>query len=340
MALVEPYPGALSPAFIADHEKFYAPRDGRAVILACGDDGAPTAASQLEVVESFPEDLMVSPSEGMISIFGQTAGLTLVAMAVGIAVHGPKFFEAVGGIDGLHRQVIDYMRKDNSRHAVRPASHSDSPKEMAASKQGMNYLQQKGLTFIRSGDDPIGCAYATHIGAIPHAITNDRLVRDVATEDIARIAGDEREVEPLIKAHAVLANLIEPTFAYDRQYIIENGLPALVVKRYDTSHIPADVSGVVFNNDPNSIGRAHDHYRVDAASGALILRRMLPEYELPTKLLMTGFILDAVPVRALLASHDASGDHTPDPRRLAIGIRGGSIAEAVDAITAIETETA
>ena len=337
MAQPESSAGILDASFIEDHEHLYLPRDGRPAMLACGDEGTPTEDSQYDVLFAYENG--VPANEGMVSIFGQTTGLALVGMTVGVAVHGPRFFDRVGGLHGLRRQIIDFMQYDSSRFAVIPAAHSDVPKERAASGAVAD-SPHAGHSFVLDGTSPIGCAYAANLGAIPQAITSNSLVREVGIADIAHVMGDERDADLLFSAHRLLANplRVSPDAAYGRQDIINDGLMGLVVKRFDGGHIPAENSGVIFNHDPKSIGTTQDHYRVDSASGTLLLRRALAEHELPPRLLMTAFVLDAVPVRTLLASHDASGDHTPDPRRLAIGVRGESAEAALETIAAIETD--
>jgi hypothetical protein len=103
------------------------------------------------------------------------------------------------------------------------------------------------------------------------------------------------------------------------------------------THIPASETGLILNLDPLSASLVHDGYRADVGAAVRIARRAIgKELRLPPRLLMSAFVVDATAVRTLLAIHDATGDHTPDPRRIAIGVVGGTAAESLDTIARIE----
>jgi hypothetical protein len=331
-------PGYLNEEFIQGREQYYVERDGRPVWAVCGDEGWVT--NSRELIRHAPDALL--PREGMHANFGQIPALALTTMAVGLAVHGPEFLEAADSFEGLTQYFIDFMRTDQSDIAVLPAGHSARPQETAAANE-LAYRRRSSSAFQVIGNAAIGCAYASNIGRVPEAISTNPNVQAVAKSDLAYFFGNSASAPGLIEAHTDLAAMLGPERSIGRQDLVAANIPVMVLGRLGKkdTHFPADQTGVIFNFDPRQVSQTHDHYRVDVAGTALLIRRAMAarfenKYDLPAKTIMEAVVMDSVPVRTLLASHDSSGNHTPDPLRLAVGRRGGGLSAALAAIEELE----
>jgi hypothetical protein len=340
--------GYLSEEFIAEREGTWVPRTGP-VWLGCSDEGKINQGSAQQLRDIAPGTM--DPVEGYVSVFGQLSGIAKNVLVAGMTEYGPTFFEEVGGFAGVMRRLRTFMEADTSPLAVRAAAHSDRTKELAAlagASQAATLLGitlNQEITFQNEGLAPTGCAYNGGVGATSAIIAGDRLTQDVIGADIAYIFGrdDDRLAARLAGTHLYVAHRLGENFAFTRQDYRQSGLPVMVLERdggIGDKHLPANETGVIINLDPEVVGNATaaGAYRMDIAGAALLVRRALPELNIPPKLLMAAFVADAVAVRTVLAAHDASGDPTADPRRLAIGVRGGTVETALAKIAELERQ--
>jgi hypothetical protein len=345
-AALETRPGGYLPAeFIAGREETWVPRDGRPVWLGCSDEGRIDPFSAEEFRKADPAAL--DPAEGYLSVFGQVPGIAKNILAVGIAVYGDRFYGQVGGFDGVRDRLQRFMTADSSSLVVRPAAHTDVTKENAAFDALESVAAAGGIeiptdaTFCNHGMAATGCAYCGGVGATSELIATNPLVHEVIADDLEHIFGDDSLAQLLIDAHAKVTEKIGADFKFNRQAYVEAGLPVMVLERKGgegDKHLAAADTGAIVNLDPTEIGNASkaDAYRLDVAGAALLVRRVFKEYDLPANLLIASLVADAVAVRTVLAMHDASGDTTPDPRRIALGVRGGTIQQALAKIAQLE----
>jgi hypothetical protein len=339
--------GYLDPEFIAEREDSWIPREGCPVWLGCGDEGVIDEASTRRLQKADPATL--NPAKGYMSIYGQTPGITKNVLAVGMAVYGDEFYDQTGGFDGVLNRLQRFMAADASPWAVRPAVHTDRTREntafadMRKMAQFANIAIPEDTAFCEQGLGPTGCAYNGGIGATSQLIATESLVQHVIENDLTYVFGDSSLSQPLINAHAQLAARLGPDFTFDRQAYAKSGMPIMVLERQGgegDKHLPAAHTGALVNLDPETIGDASaaGAYRLDAAGIALLIRRIFKEYDLPADMLIASQLADAVAVRTVLASHDAGGNFTPDPRRIALGVRGGTIQQALAKITELERQ--
>lgn len=333
--------GYLSQEFIDKREGDWTDRDGQTVWLGCSDEGKPTDASIADLEQHNPD--VMSPREGFLSVYGQVPGLAKNALAVGIATQGEEFIKRVDGLEGLIDKLTRFMKDDDSPLSVQPALHSDRTKEAAAGDTAVS----ETTLFCAHGQAATGCAYCGGVGAVAHLVGTNARVQEVGKADIAYVTGrdDGITVDALIAAQAKVAQSIGPDFAFSREEYVASSLPVMVLQRAGEGdkHIAASKTGAIINLNPYEVRNAHkacdadeDFYGLDIAGAALAIRRALKEYELPADLLMKSLILDAAAVRAVLASHDTEGDITADPRRIGLGVRGGTYQNALEQIKRLE----
>jgi len=222
---------------------------------------------------------------------------------------------------------------DERPNAVLPALHTSADKERYAFKETGGEKPKTTAAFCAQGDCPTGCAYCGNLGLASQLVGNDPDTQAVGRDNVQVIAGNDHGVDELFDAHRIVAEQLGDDYKYTRDKYVESGLPTMVL--VGQPHAPVAKTGVLFNLNPEEIGKMGAFYRMDIAAAALAIRRALREYELPADLLMKSMILDAVPVRTVLAKGDES-DKTPDPKRLAIGVRGGTMDQALTRIAAIE----
>jgi len=330
--------GLLTQETVNSYEHLWTNRDELTVTTLCGDDRAVTAASAAALQEQYPG--LADPSLGGLSIYGQTAGLTKNILVTGIKHYGEAFYDKVGGFAGLDRRLRTAMNGDHGAYAVRAALHSDATKERAAFTQA-GREPQAGELFCAHGSAATGCAYCGNLGLASVIVGDDAAMQEGIHADAQHVLGDsynEFAMQGIIQAHRVLAGRLGgQDFTYSRQDYVQAELPVVILE--GTPHEPASASGLLFNLNPHDVGRpGAGMYRADVGAAALGMRRWLPEYNLPAKDLIASLIADARPVRSVLASHDVSGDHDPDPNRLAIGVRGGDASAALQEIERLEYE--
>jgi hypothetical protein len=321
-ALAEQATGQLSPEFIAEREHFFV-RQEAPVWGACGDDRPATEQSVAELTAIAPE---VTPAnEAYASVFGGAAGMAKNVMLAGIIKHGPQFVAEVGGFDGLYEMIVQKLTVDESDQAVYPLLHSAAGNE------------NEDGSFCTHGEAATGCAYCGGVGATSALLTDEAssLIRDVARDDQISTFGDDQYVDQLLAAHTTFLESGTSgqggAFTVDRQtYIaqVQKNRPVMILAG---SHAGAKGSGVIANFEVGTVGSAGraskagmDFYRLDIAQVTAALQRNLRELELDSEVLMRAFLLDATPVRAVLAAHDADPDlhDNLDPRNLGAGFRG------------------
>lgn len=344
--------GYLPPEFIAERENTWVSRTGRSVWLGCTDEGIPNAASAQQMYES--DRATMHPLEGYLSVFGQMAGLASNVLSVGMVTYGDRFFDDVGGFDGVVARLQHLMQRDRSRWAVRPAAHSDRTKEQQAYAAiedvgriaaAARIQLPESTVFCTHGSAATGCAYCSGVGKVAELLTTNSLVRSVAADNVAHVFGQgpqaEAMTERVLDGRARMLARIGGSFQFGRTSYVTNGLPVMVLERTggpNDEHDRAADTGLLINlavGEVRDSGKA-DAYRLDAAGAALLIRRVFREYELPADLLIASLVAETAAVRAALASKDASGDHTADPRRIAIGVRGGTIQKALADIARLE----
>jgi hypothetical protein len=352
--------GYLPPEFMARREKsgIWVQWDSQHRIwLGCSDERSITAESAQEFEQASPD--VMSPAEGYLSVFGQLPGMAKAAMIVGIAQYGRSFHVSVGGFGKLVERLQRFMEQDNGPWAVRPAAHSDRYKERLAFdaiaalgkvtvKAGIEL--PKNTLFCRHGAAATGCAYCGNIGKasllLAEVQTGPVDLHAVAKRDSIHVFGNDDYTDALLKGHGDFVELEGKDRVFQRSDFAESGLRVMIYEGADEkdAHIGADKTGAVVNLVPHEIGNPTaarkgdesgpmDIYRIDAAAAALVIRRVFEEYNLDAELLMRALVIDAVPVRALLAS----GDGTLDPGRIALGVRG-NLRQALDYITKMERQ--
>lgn len=329
--------GYLSQEFIDRAEGDWQPRNGKQAWIVCGDERGIDPASADALEQKAPEAL--SPTEGGLAVFGQVPGLAKNIMAVGIATHGEEFFDKVGGLDGLTGLLTRSMEQDEGPYAVVPALHSDAAKEKVAfgalsTDEKADDTEISPAAFCAHGDAATGCAYCGNLGLASALVGSDAKTQELARADVLYACGDDKGVDALMGAHKAIAEQVGADYRFTREAYAKSEMPVIILK--GTPHAPAAETGVIINMNADQVGKAGEYYRMDVAAAALTMRRALPEYNLPSELLIKSLVMDAVPVRTVLASNDISGDHTAEPRRLAIGVRGGTMASALKQIEQLE----
>ncbi|HEV2402813.1 MAG TPA: hypothetical protein VGS08_01290 [Candidatus Saccharimonadales bacterium] len=316
----------LSPEFLATRESCWSPIDDKLVFVGCGDDRPPTpeSATPLQGVAG-----VLDPRIGYASVYGGVAGEAKNVLVVGAALYGPQFITDLGGFDGIMAQLIRRSRNPQSLHSAVG-----------------NEADQRHLCM--QGNNPIGCAYCGGTGLTSALLTDSKeeLIHAIAFEDQKYVFGSDQGFAELLRGHQTVldhaTNGKGSAFAFGRDsYVIylQRYPDKLHLMMLDGSHAPAKHSGVITNFSLSEIGSAHkahgqglDFYRLDVAvvTDSVLqalespLQDINPSYKLPAELLMRAFLLDAVPVRAVLAANDSNpefhGIH--DPRNLPIGVRG------------------
>jgi len=314
--------GQLSPEFIAEREAFFV-RQEAPVWGACGDDRPATEPSVAALAAAAPE--ATPANEAYASVFGGAAGMAKNIMLAGIVTHGPQFVAEIGGFEGAYETVVQKLLADKSDQAVYPLLHSAAGNE------------NEDGSFCAHGSAAIGCAYCGGVGATSALLTDEAssLIRDVARDDQVSIFGDDQHVDDLLAAHTVFLesatsgqgkDFVMDRPAYTAQ--VEKGRPVMILAG---THASAKGTGVISNFEIGTVGSAgrageagKDFYRLDVAQVTAALLRNLPELELDPEVLMRAFVLDATPVRAVLAAHDADPElhGNLDPRKLGNGFRG------------------
>ena len=314
--------GQLSPEFIVAREQHWIKQEQPAW-GGCGDDRPITEQSAEELAAQAPEAL--SPLEAYASIYGGAAGITKAMLIAGIVQYGPDFVQNVGGFEGMLERVVRVMGADTSDQAIKPILHSAEGNENADG------------TFCMHGDAATGCAYCGGVGATSDLLVGDNaLIRNVARDDQVAVFGSDQYVDELLDAHRQFLELATSgkggAFAVDREAYIklaqESGMSVMVLAG---KHAAAKGTGVISNFELGTIGSANqahdagmDFYRQDIAQITAAILRNFREYDLSPELLFRQFMLDATPVRAVLAAHDADPELQGklDPRNLPAGYRG------------------
>jgi hypothetical protein len=315
----------LSDEFIAAREDCWITlADSQHVYVGCGDDRAPTADS----AEALGATGILNPMEGYASIYGAAAGLAKNVLVVGVAQFGTSFIAAVGGFDGVIKLLIE---------------NSNNPLTLHSAESN----EQDAQHFSPDGTAPIGCAYAAGVGATAALLVGSSdSIRTVARVDQKYVFGSDDYFDDLLRGQQAFLDDATggqgSSFALDRdhyaRYIQEFG-KALPIMILSGSHCSAKSSGVIGNFSLTQVGNPTKacqqqlaFYRLDIAVIADTVLQALnrpllainPDYVLSPELLLRAFLLDATPVRAVLASHDADPDLAGriDPRNLPLGIRG------------------
>lgn len=335
-------------------------------LLVCGDDRniAPLSVKALHT----KDQRIINPNEGSIGLFGQHMGL-VHAVTIAILASARNEDEAIrlysnlGSVHGISTLLIDHMDIDTSPLSVVPALHSDEKNEgLAFSEQQdlevkatnipANILAARGFVVVTNGNQqeqlfrpdgtaPTGCAYNMNFGLVSKLVATDQETQSVFSRDTEVVMGSARHTEQIIKASALMDQLLnsadvagsdsdkKDTYVFGRKEYVDSRLPVVVL---EGAHAKAAKTGILFNTDPTKLSLPGKFYREDIAGSTLVIKRALRMLNLGTRLLMETMVAHATPPRTVLAMHDRSGDTTPDPRRLAVGVVGG---RGEDAITEI-----
>lgn len=310
--------GYLSPEFIEERTQFYVDRNRKVVMVGCGDDREPTDDSAGTLAAEYPEALNIS--EGYASVYGGSIGIAKNILVAGTVQYGPSFISRIGGLNGAHAEVLSNMQLSG----MIPTLHSAAKNEESES------------AFNPDSSLDIGCAYAAGVGATSGLLTAEgSLIRDVARQDQKAVFGTDNHFEDLVEAHRqILENGTEGSgaeFAMSRESYTESEAPIMILA--GKSHASAQKTGLIVNLMPNKIRNTaaankagKDFYSIDIAAVAQAITESFRQFDLNPELLMRAFLLDATPVRAVLASHDSDPalEGKLDPRNLAMGIYGSS----------------
>lgn len=324
--------GFLEPQFVDSREQYYVSRDG-IVFLGCADDREITPKSAATLAKLYPDAR--NPLEGYASIYGGAAGIVKVGLVSGIAQFGASFSEKVGGFYGLMDQFKQFLRADTSKDATIPALHTTEDIErQAAEATGENI--DPSIAVCTKGDASIGCAYCMGIGATADLLGNNQTIRNIARNALQVVYGDDAFHSEIANANGVVAQELGSDFTIGRQKLAEltnpneDGHFALMVLA-GHAHIAARKSGVISNYDLHTIRdttAAHnaglDFYSQDVAIATQLTLRAFKNYNLNPEIVMRAFEMDAIPVRAVLASVDSDpelqGQLNPDA--LGMAVRG------------------
>ncbi|HSW74622.1 MAG TPA: hypothetical protein VLG16_02005 [Candidatus Saccharimonadales bacterium] len=324
--------GFLPPEFLAEHEQFYVPRNNKQVLLGCGDDRQVTLASAQKLTKKYPEAL--SPFEGYASIYGGAAGIVKVAHVVGIAQYGKGFYDQVGGFEGLMQDFAAFSAQDKDPEGVIPTLHSAEKSEAAAAQKANDKIDAS-VDLCEHGVGATGCAYCGGVGATSHLLAHNSLIRSTSHQTLINAFGDDRFHTELSDANGTLAACLGEDFNVGRQDYVRYTDPtdpnhfALMILAGD--HIGARRSGVITNYDLHTVrnsAAAHkasaDFYSQDVGIATQVALRAFKRYNLDPEMLLRAFEMDAVPVRAVLVSHDADADlqGKAEPQPLGTVVRG------------------
>jgi hypothetical protein len=348
--------GFLSQETIDAHEDNWVNRENLTVYTVCGDDREmedfSTEEFETKRVEfESREDRFLNPAVAGLAIYGQMAGQVKNTLVAGTTKYGESFSAKVGGFNGLANLLMRRMASYQGPFAVLPAMHSAKLNEMHAYEPYLgsadddftkalesnpdDTLPRSDLArgFCPIGDDLTGCAYATNVRTASELVAQDEGLTDIAMKDLEVVFDDtfnEMLAETVISAHDTVARQYpERSGRFTREMYVKLGAPVMLLKG---DHQEVRESGLLVNLNPQEVGKTGTgFYRADLAAAALTMRLMLPEYDLPVKPFMMAVLADAVPVREVLASHD--GLHAQD---LGVGMRGGSVAQALEEIERLE----
>lgn len=320
--------GYLSSEFVAERAEFYTDRGNRVVVIGCGDEREPTEESAKTIAEIYPDAMDVR--DGYARIYGGSVGIAKNVVIAGVAQYGPSFVEAIGGIAGAHRLLLDGAQAGGSYNRVIPTLHSAADKE------------EDFAEFNPSSTNSLGCAYAMGVGATSALlIGEDPLIRDIARDNQRKIFGDDAHVDSLLMAHETV--LLAGTdgkgsaYALDRKDYADSGLAIMILA--GRPHATAKSSGVISNFDLDAVSNSteanasgKDFYSCDIALITAETLKIFEAYKLDPEILMRAIQLDSTPVRAVLASQDSDAELQGklDPRNLAMGVIGDPLASIAD----------
>lgn len=328
----------------------------------CGDERgvdelSVRALDQIQAVLPSNQRREIAPvNDGGVAVYGAFPGMvhnTMAAIMVQAGTDAEKAYFKLGGITGLQQSLASRMTSsETGMFAVEPTLHTAADKEIIAFNcmpPDLKFSEQtlairgllavtesngQNLLFCPHGSEATGCAYCMNAGAVSHGLGNNTAFQEKAIQDMAWLndGQDPQWASQIFETHGLLADLMpgQEKFAYGRQAYETSGLPVMVLE--GGPHALAKQTSLLISLDPTAASKPGRHYRDDIAASALATANALPEFHLDPRLLMESMIATAVPTRAVLASHDISGDHTPDPARIAIGGYGGTIDSAVDTI--------
>ncbi len=315
--------GQAETEFVDQRKPFYVDVSGRRMYAGCSDDRPLTigSASSLDLIA--PADTM-SLREGYASVYGAAAGIAKNIMIAGVVQYGPDFIKETGGLDGLLIQVVRRMNGRNESGLI-VAMHSAANNEDHSHK----------FSFIKDG--PVGCAYGEGVAKTSGLlVAHDPTVRDVARADTARTFGDIRFFDEIINAHEQVLELATngrgEDYAVSREKyrnLHDAGMPVMILE--GKPHAPVKQTGLIANFELGKVRNSQaaaeaglDFYSNDVAAVVRAILIDFKEYKLMPELLLRAFMIDATPVRAVLAASDADPELAGklDPRNLKLGIHG------------------
>jgi hypothetical protein len=329
--------GYVDSKFLSDRESFWTTIDGRLVFVGCGDDRGPTESSADGLMELMSQrGTLLDPTEGYASVYGGVAGEAKNVLVVGAAQYGKQFIVDMGGFDGIMGLLIENSRNPQTLHSA------------VGNENDQRY-------FCMQGNDSIGCAYCGGTGATSGLLLDpeDELIRNVGRQDQKFVFGSDNGFDDLLRGHELVLEYAtqgkKTAFAFNRpeyKTFLEKYSSDLGMMMLAGVHGDALSSGVISNFSLDEVGNPYKanqmglgFYRLDIAVATQTVLSALGEklaefkYNLSPELLMRAFQLDATPVRAVLASHDANPalKDKKDPRNLRMGTRGNPW-EAMDTI--------
>ncbi len=328
--------GYVQPEFIIDRENYWTDVLDKSVWVVCGDERRAGDKAVADFKALAPEALPLD--EGGLSVFGQQAGIAKIAATSLYVQYGPEAFVKAGGYPGVLEQVNRTMVAVKHKTKALPALHTDEAKEAQAHIEAG---EDSDGNFCTHGSAATGCAYCMGVGATAGLIGGDQTVQSVARDNVSFVFGDDLYVDQIIEGQQAIVDEVGADYSFTRQDYAASQLPVMAL--VGTPHKAAKDTGLLWNNDIGSVRNSYaaamdgkEFYAVEGPRVALLIRTILPEYDLAPELLMKVSLIEAAAVRLVLASHDVSGDATPDPKRIPIGVRGGSVTHALAAIAAQE----
>lgn len=347
----EATPGYLPDNFRGMNDEFWIPiQEGELVAVGCGDDRKITEQSARYIQERTAAEIMPLDT-GFASIYGGKSGVEHTLLIAGVAAHGERFINNIGGLQGAEDTVSLGMNGMGILHSD-VVKEEDTHRLLGTGSVGCAYNELRGATSF-------------YLDADPSKSQEDRAIIsniiDVAQENQDFIFGENGEmVEKLLLGNKVIAKYLgnvtsknsgivdARNYSVSRQEYEHRQRFGTLTAILEGSHATAPKTGLVFNADFASVGSANKAvegdapmYRSDFLAITDMMGDVLQMHNIPTELFARAIALNATPVRAALVSHDSDPKLAGklDPTPLAIGVRGnvreslGVLADRYDALS-------